>query len=316
MNNTTPSFIKTGDGNITLIYNNKSHSIGTSHLNYNKILECLKTAKYDGLETLMDVPKAITSRMGVNGVTVSDGQVFFNGTAIHNTICDRILQFISEGLPHMPLVRFLENLMKNPSSRAVNELYDFLEHKGFPITEDGCFIGYKGVNADYTDRYSGTFDNTPNITEPRPGLKMPKVERNQVDDNRENECSWGLHVGTMEYARNYCDARLVLVKVNPMDAVSVPKDHDASKLRVSEYTVIGEAPQERIDSPMYPMPRPVDLAYDAYSEGEIAFENNEMKHQNPYDRDTSSHENWSNGWQDAADDYAQQDDEEDGDGWS
>lgn len=244
------NFIRTQSGNYTIVFNNKNFSITPSHPNYNKIVDRLRSKDYEGFEDILDIPAAITSRMGTNGVTVVDGQVFYNGTPTHNTVANRILTFIQEGLDHMPLVRFLDNLMKNPSSRAVGELYDFLEHQGFPITEDGCFIAYKGVKSDYTDKYSGTFDNTPNITEPRPGLKMPKLERNQVDDDRSHECSWGLHVGTLEYVKGYCTERIVLVKVNPADAVSVPLDHDASKLRVCEYKVIGEA-QGRIDTPGY-----------------------------------------------------------------
>lgn len=241
-----PAYIKTQDGNITLILGNKNYSICNSHPNYSSIIAALKSGECDRLEVLLDVPKTITARMGSNGVTVEDGQVFYRGNAVHNAVCDRILSFISEGLPHMPLMRFLENLMQNPSSRAVNELYDFLEHKGFPITEDGCFIGYKGIRSDWMDCYSGTINNAVG--------QKPAVARNAVDDNREHECSWGLHVGTMEYARGYSNQRIVLVKVNPRDAVSVPKDHDASKLRVCSYEVIAEAPQERIDTPMYPMP--------------------------------------------------------------
>lgn len=243
------AFIKTGDGNITLILGSKNFSVGNSHPNYSAILNALKTKVYTGLEALLDIPAAITNSMGGRGVTVQDGQVFYNGTPMHNTITDRILSFLNEGLPVEPLIRFLENLMQNPSSRSVNELYDFLEHKGFPITEDGCFIGYKGIRADWKDRYSNSIDNSIG--------QKPRVERNRVDDNREHECSWGLHVGTLEYAQNYCSERIVLVKVNPADCVSVPKDHDASKLRVCGYEVIAEA-TARIDTPMWPMPAPIE----------------------------------------------------------
>jgi hypothetical protein len=243
------AYLLTQDGNLTIVLpeSGKTFAVGTSHPNHASILEMLKSDNHNGLEALIDIPATITNAMGETGVSVRDGQVFFNETPVHNTVCERILGFIREGLPYMPLVKFLENLMKNPSSRSVGELYDFLEHRGFPITEDGCFIGYKGIRSDWMDKYSGTISNAIG--------QKPTFPRNQVDDNRENECSWGLHVGTLEYAQGYIDGngRLVLVKVNPADCVSVPKDHDASKLRVASYEVIAEA-QGRIDTPMYPMP--------------------------------------------------------------
>ena len=59
-----------------------------------------------------------------------------------------------EGLPFEPLVKLFENLMKNISYQTRTQLYDFLEHKNLPITEDGCFLAYKAVNSDYKDKYS------------------------------------------------------------------------------------------------------------------------------------------------------------------
>ena len=64
---------------------------------------------------------------------------------IHNHVVGRILDFMREGLPYKPLTRFVEKLMENPSRRAVNELYAFLEHKNMPLTPDGNFLAYKGV---------------------------------------------------------------------------------------------------------------------------------------------------------------------------
>lgn len=258
------AFIKTQDGNITLIVGNKTFSVGTSHINYEKILEALKSKAFDMLESLVDVPATITNSMGGLGVSVRNGQVFYGEKPMHNTITGRILSFIQEGLPHEPLIKFLENIMQNPMPAAVEELYDFLEHKGFPITEDGCFIGYKKVREDYMDHHSGTIENKIGAV-----ISMP---RDQVDPNRRNECSYGLHVGTMEYARSFGAGHMLLVKVNPKDCIAVPKDHNASKLRVCEYEVTETAPEERIDTPMYPMPKK-------------GIEYSEDESDNPYDSD-------------------------------
>lgn len=133
--------------------------------------------------------------------------------------------------------------MQNTSARAVSETYWFLENYGLPITDDGCFLAYKAVRNNYTDIYSGKFSNLIGSV-----VSMP---RNQVDDNYGKDCSQGLHVGALDYVVSYghfkkgepiADGgnRLLLVKVNPKDVVSVPKYEGHTKMRVCSYTVVNE----------------------------------------------------------------------------
>jgi hypothetical protein len=117
----------------------------------------------------------------------------------------------------------------NPSKRSTEELYKFLEHKAMPITPDGCFLAYKGVNDNYTDVHSGRFSNRPGVTNSMP--------RQKVDDDFRNGCSYGFHVGSLEYATSW-GSRTVIVKVDPADVVSVPSDCNCQKLRTSKYTVV------------------------------------------------------------------------------
>jgi anti-sigma regulatory factor (Ser/Thr protein kinase) len=67
-----------------------------------------------------------------------------------------------------------------------------------------------------------------------------ELERNSVDDHRANTCSFGAHVGALEYAKDFARNKLVVVKVNPKDVVSVPTDYGCQKCRVTGYTVLGE----------------------------------------------------------------------------
>jgi hypothetical protein len=170
-------------------------------------------------------------------VAVSEtGEVTFDGRPIHNTLTQRIFEFMSQGLPWKPLARFLENLMANPSRRAVQELYGFLENRGIAITPDGQFLAYKGVRHDFKDVWSGKFDNSVG--------QIHEVPRNEVDDNPNNTCSYGFHVGSHEYATGWAggEGNVMLVKVNPADAVSVPNERTAEKLRVCKYEVVELAP--------------------------------------------------------------------------
>jgi hypothetical protein len=132
----------------------------------------------------------------------------------------------------------------NPSKRAVDELYTFLEHRALPITDNGNFLAYKAVNSDYTDKYSGKFLNTIDSV-----LEMP---RNKVDDDKNVGCSYGFHAGTIEYAKQFSGGigRIVLVEINPSDVVSIPTDCEFQKLRTCKYKVVGEYEIDLTD-PMY-----------------------------------------------------------------
>lgn len=224
-------YLITSSGVINLVVDNKSFLIEPAHINYEAIKEALKTKDADQLLVLTDLPKSIVS-YSQGKIEIRDGELFYNGEVLHNTITDRIFRLKEEGLPFEPMVLFLENLLQNPSYRAVNELYEFLEHKGLPITEDGHFIAYKGIRADWKDKYTGIIDNSI-------GQKLT-MTRSLVDDNRARVCSVGYHAGTLHYVKGYCTERVVLVKINPADVVSVPADHNAEKVRVCQYEVIAE----------------------------------------------------------------------------
>lgn len=221
-------FIVSGNGRINLFLD-KQYVVPTDHPNYAKIKAGLNSLSESVLKRLVDIPRAVNKFL--NGkAEIVNGLVYFNGQELHNTMTNRILTQMREGFPVGPMLKFLENLMQNPSMASVEELYDFLSNEGLPITEDGCFLAYKGIRSDYMDKYSGTIDN-------HPGCK-PEMPRNKVDDNRSNTCSKGLHVGALEYARSYCNEIIVLVKVNPKDVVSVPLDANAQKCRVERYEVL------------------------------------------------------------------------------
>jgi hypothetical protein len=127
---------------------------------------------------------------------------------------------------------FIDNMFLNPRWGSVEQLGRFLKHNNLPLTEDGCFLGYKAVRYDYKDKYTGTLNNSPGNT-----VVMP---RKDVTFDPDIACSAGLHVGTHEYAKDFgCGTdRVVIVKVNPAHCVSVPFDEDAQKLRCSQYEVL------------------------------------------------------------------------------
>jgi hypothetical protein len=235
------SCIVTNSGTINAVVNNKAHSVAPDHANYARIKQAVIDDNPEEFERQVNVAEAVKSYTAeaknteVGEVTVVDGAVVWNGKPVHSVLSNRILKAMQDGFPFDPLCKFLANLMRNPSKRAVDELYTFLEHQGLPITEDGCFLGYKRVQEDYTDCHTGTVNNKIGNV-----LEMP---RNTVDDNWRELCSSGFHVGSIEYVRGFYgdrkDYHVMIVKVNPADVVSVP-NYDNTKLRTCKYEVVAE----------------------------------------------------------------------------
>jgi hypothetical protein len=239
---------------LTIILNGKAHTVSTAHPNYQAIKESLNNDV--ALTNLLDVSATINKYTGKK-VEVIDGEVFYQGEALHNVLTDRILGLMREQMPFEGFVKFLENIMENPSSRAVNELYKFLENRALPIDQEtGYFIAYKAVQADY---YSKTAGDTKlikgTVTERRiyNGIgEEIECARNAVNDNCNETCSHGLHVGAIPYVQGFAGTgdKIVMVLVNPKDVVSVPIDENAMKVRVCKYKVLCDYTGP-LEKPMY-----------------------------------------------------------------
>jgi hypothetical protein len=178
------------------------------------------------------------------GIEVKDGNLYVFDEPVHSTLATRVLSFLEAGLDCVHLFKFILKLNLNPSKRAVDELYTFLEHRALPITDNGNFLAYKAVREDYTDKYTGKFLNTIDAV-----LEMP---RNKVDDDKNVGCSYGFHAGTVEYAKDFMgrEGHLMIVEINPADVVSIPTDCQFQKLRTSKYKVVGEYEIDLTD-PLY-----------------------------------------------------------------
>jgi hypothetical protein len=236
------AFLQTPKG-IHIALDGKVRTISSEEATYEQILKAVKAGAPESeineiLEKeLARVTAAVASlqeRTITDDVKISGGQVLFRGEAIHNSTTDRILKMLDEGFRLEPMAAYLANLVQNPDARAVSDLYPFQEHGKMPITEDGCFLAYKAVRPDYMDIYTGTIDNSIG--------QRPKMLRFKVDDNPHQTCSSGLHVCSFDYLPHFSHANghVMICKVNPKDVVAIPADYNNTKMRVSEYEVIGE----------------------------------------------------------------------------
>jgi len=244
--------------NIVVVVNNNIHTLSPTHIFYDKIKTAIKDEDWDTVQDCIE-PKKTVLNYGAGHIEIQGDTLFWKGEELHNSLSLRIIQMYQEGFPIEPMVRFMENLMDNPSKRAVNELYNFLEKGNLPITPDGHFLAYKKVRKDFMDCHSGTVLNKPayeftdeellalpakgkdGVTvEVVDGVTVVSMDRNRVDDDARNTCSNGLHFCSKDYLNHFGGERTVILKINPRDVVSIPADYNDTKGRTARYEVTGE----------------------------------------------------------------------------
>lgn len=207
-------------------------SVGTPQ--YDLVIKAIDAGDVNALKDAVQIRKAIVKLS--HGKIELDGSVLkYDGQPLHGALVDRILRIVKGAGNAAPLLTFLDNLMQNPSHRAVTELYGFLEACDLPITVDGCFLAYKRVRHDYKSIHDGKTDNSIGAK-----LSMP---RNMVNDNKDQTCSTGLHFCSESYLPHFSSSgndRVVIVKVNPRDVVSIPSDYNNAKGRACAYEIVGE----------------------------------------------------------------------------
>lgn len=174
---------------------------------------------------------------------VSKGQLYLKGddTAIPDNIAKKLLELEAAGEDFMPLIRFWKKLKTNPSQESIEQLYGFIQHNNIPITEMGDIVTEKGVNQKFGAPVGELVDCRTGAVDNSVGMEV-SMKREDVDDNPNNTCSHGLHVGAPDYVRRHYGGNiLVQCIVNPCDVVSVPTDYNNTKMRVCRYIVAGYA---------------------------------------------------------------------------
>ena len=230
--------------NVVIVIDNKPHTISKTHITYEKVVEAIKAGDWAKVKDIVE-PKQVILDFALGFVKIKGETLYWKGKEMHNAIATRMIQMLKEGFSVEPLVFFMENLMDNPSYRSVTELYGFLEKNNLPITPDGHFLAYKKVRNDFLDIHSATMDNSPG--------KIVEMARNEVDDVAGNTCSNGLHFCSESYLPHFGsgtsrDDRVVIVKINPRDVVSIPTDYNNAKGRACRYEVISELRVSPVDA--------------------------------------------------------------------
>ena len=217
------------NNSITLHYDGKTKVVAKDDTRFTKVLAAIRENR------LTDIPEIVETERYFErqGLTLVEGLLHVAGEAMPVELSNRILAYKEANIPFDSLLKFWDNLKLNPSFNSRKQLFKFLENKGHSLTEDGSFIGYRGVTEDFKDKHTKQFDNKPG--------SICEMARELVDDNPDNTCSHGFHVGGYEYAKDFASGgKLVLVKVNPKDVVAVPNDYNGQKMRVCKFEVLAE----------------------------------------------------------------------------
>ncbi len=252
---------------LTVVIGTTPHTVSRSHPIYAKVLAAIKDNNWDLVKDIIE-PKQVVINYGQGNISIQGETLFWKGREMHNALTSRMVQMLQEDFPVEPFVNFMENLMLNPSKRSVNELYGFLEKNTLPITSDGCFLAYKKVNLDYFDGWSKTVLNKPAVyltdedkaviakpmgkknevtVEVVDNVTVVSMDRNEVDDDQNRTCSEGLHFCSKEYLNHFTGERVIILKINPRDVVSIPNDYNDSKGRACRYEIVDEIDKDKTD---------------------------------------------------------------------
>ena len=254
------------EDSIVVFWEGKPYTTRKDNANFNELRRALFEARYEDVGQYLDIKKQVEDFVD-GDVEIKDEVVYFHGHRLHGVVVDKMLEMLRSGLKDSsPLVNYIKRLMENPSSNSVEELYTFLGYKSLPITPDGKVLGYKGVQENF---YSNTGNADTIVVQGQTNERHQifngvgetiEVARRSVDDNKDNHCSYGLHIGSYDYAHGWSGGgKLLLVEFDPQDAVSVPTDCSYQKLRVSRYKVVADITdtKKELDKAVYEYNKPI-----------------------------------------------------------
>jgi len=226
------------NGTLTLVICGESYTITKDNPNFDAVREGLASQIPEN--ELLELVKAEVPEVTLpNGITlgdvsISNNTIYYKDKVVHQSLIDEMLDMVKEELPIGGMMKFIDRLYGNMSNRASKELLSFIQRNSLTIDSEGYLIAYKAVREDYKDKYSGKISYEVG--------EVVEMDRRDVDDDFGNACGTGLHAGALDYVYGYGggDDRIVIVKIDPADVVSVPQDSNCQKLRTCKFEVVGD----------------------------------------------------------------------------
>mgnify|MGYP000353442978 CR=1 FL=1 len=130
---------------IVFFHQNKPIKIDKSSPQYLRIVKAFDLPENEQEQAIVEILDQTAGNFERDGFQITPDEVIYNGEKMPQALADKVRAIAQEGLPVSIFAKFWDNLQLNPSANSVRELYDFLAYKELPITEDGCFLAYKGL---------------------------------------------------------------------------------------------------------------------------------------------------------------------------
>jgi hypothetical protein len=208
-----------------------------------QVRELYKVGDYEAIFKLVLTVENINLKYADSELSISkEGIVTINGDILPASLSKVIVALYKEDAPIDCFIQFWNKLNQNPSNKAVNRLYDFVDKHNITILPDGNLLLYRVVRRTeqpevFIDIHTGTMNQAIGET--------ISMTRNKVDDDSAVGCSRGLHCAAWGYTNYYGNAysgkdAVVNVSVNPANVVAIPDEMNMSKIRVCEFTILEE----------------------------------------------------------------------------
>lgn len=226
------------DDEVVVVLDNYPYIVSVDDPRYEAVAEAIDEEDEELLLNLLSSKQKssrILSGLEEEGIEYSEGMYSYKGNAIAMDLNDYLTAAMDNGGSVAPIVNFIKNLYENPNHDTRMRLFGFIEQNKMPLMDDGRFIAFKGVGADYYDKHSHTVDHTP-------GKYIQPKSWSDVDTDNTVTCSRGYHACAKEYLDSWYAGsdRIVSVAINPADVGAIPDDYNQAKLRCRHYEVLAD----------------------------------------------------------------------------
>jgi hypothetical protein len=139
------SFVQITPHAATLTVNGVPKTVHQTHPNFAEIRDLLMSDEFEANEIteLMDVRASIAHRSH-GSIVIEADQIFYRGQLMHGLLSERLVEALEDGRQYFDrLIAYADNYYANPSYRAREQLWPFLEKGQNPIDEHGRFLAWK-----------------------------------------------------------------------------------------------------------------------------------------------------------------------------
>lgn len=231
--------VKPGVG-ISVVIDGTPFNVAKDAINYAELFAALSEgADRERIRKLASPIAALRTLANEEGLEITENeetgelQVAYEDKPLRGVIASRILDLFRAEKGFEIYRRFVAKALTNRDPDAVDQLFRFMEANRLSIHPDGDVLAFKAVRKDYFDHHSGRV-----LYALGTYVEMP---REQCNSNPHVSCSTGLHVGGDSYVKSqYSGSKMLIIKINPSDFVSVPFDYNNAKARVCKLFVYAE----------------------------------------------------------------------------